>query len=176
MSDNYLQGEKIYLRVLEPEDLEVLYMMENDPQTWDISNFSVPYSRYLLKQYIADSQSDMFADRQLRLMIVEKESDEVAGTLDITDFAPMHMRGEVGIAVRKNFQAKGYASEALHLLAEYVFRFLNFRQLTAHVLANNETALSLFQRAGYEECGRLKAWWRVGNNYEEVVLLQKLHS
>lgn len=174
MAENYLQGEKVYLRALEPEDLEILYGMENDPATWDISNFSVPYSRYLLKQYIADTQSDMFADRQLRLIIVERKTNEVVGTLDITDFVPMHMRGEVGIAVRKEHQAKGYASEALQLLATYVFGFLNFRQLTAHVLSKNEVALHLFKKAGYEECGRLKDWWRIENRYEEVVLLQIL--
>ena len=43
----------------------------------------------------------MFADRQLRMMIVRREDDAVVGTIDITDFAPMHSRGEEGIAIRK---------------------------------------------------------------------------
>ena len=70
MSRRFFTGMQVHLRAMEPEDLEVLYQMENDPSTWDVSNFSVPYSKYVLKQYIENSQCDMFADKQLRLMIV----------------------------------------------------------------------------------------------------------
>lgn len=107
MKPVFFQGELVRLRAMEPEDLEVLYRMENDPETWDVSNFTVPYSKYVLKQYMEDSQSDMFADRQLRLMIVRCEDGQVVGTVDVTDFVPMHRRGEIGIAIRKIFQGKG---------------------------------------------------------------------
>ena len=61
--------------------------MENDPQQWDISNFTVPYSRYVMKQYMENSQCDMFADKQLRMMIVRLEDGLTIGTIDITDFS-----------------------------------------------------------------------------------------
>ncbi len=40
-----LSGERVTLRAMEPEDLEVLYTLENDTKTWDISSVNVPYSR-----------------------------------------------------------------------------------------------------------------------------------
>ena len=104
MKPSYFVSERVRLRAMEPEDLEIMYAMENDPQTWDVTNFSVPYSKYVLRQYMENSQCDMFADRQLRMMIVRREDDAVVGTIDITDFAPMHSRGEVGIAIRKEYQ------------------------------------------------------------------------
>ena len=61
----------------------------------------------------------MFADRQLRMMIIRVEDDAVIGTIDITEFSPMHARGEVGIAIRKEYQGNGYAKEALRLLCDY---------------------------------------------------------
>lgn len=39
----------MYLRPLEPEDLELLYTIENDPSLWDTSNTDAPYSRFALK-------------------------------------------------------------------------------------------------------------------------------
>ena len=54
---------------MEPEDLDFLYQMENDPSLWSISNFTVPYSKAVLQAYIDNSMNDMFADRQLRLII-----------------------------------------------------------------------------------------------------------
>ena len=99
MKQTFLNNQQIYLRAAEPEDLEVMYEMENDPGAWDVRSFIVPYSRYVLKQYIEDSQCDVFADKQLRLMIVKRDNNQVVGTIDLTDFVPMHGRAGVGIAV-----------------------------------------------------------------------------
>ena len=174
MNNNFFVAEHVALRAMEPEDLEVMYRMENDPKSWDVTNFSVPYSKYVLRHYIEDSQCDMFADRQLRLMIIERSSQQVAGTIDITDFAPMHGRGEVGIAVLKEFQGKGYAREALQLLCDYAFNFLAVKQLVAHVGVDNEVSLHLFEFCGFARCGLLKEWWCVGGDYKDVVLLQRI--
>ncbi|MBQ8673283.1 MAG: GNAT family N-acetyltransferase [Bacteroides sp.] len=174
MRDSFLMNERLVLRAVEPEDLEILYTMENDSRTWDVSNFTVPYSRYLLKQYIEHSQCDMFADRQLRLMIMTRDEGRVVGTVDITDFSPMHWRGEVGIALLHECQGQGYAREALILLCEYAFDFLHMKQLVSHVLADNENSLKLFLSCGFAQCGLLKEWWRVGGKYKDALLLQKL--
>lgn len=174
MNAAFFQGERLFLRGVEPEDLEVLYTMENDPQTWDVSNFTVPYSRYLLRRYIEDVQSDLFADRQLRLMIVRREDDVAVGTIDVTDFSPHHRRGEMGIAVRREYQGNGYAKEALELLCDYVFRFLRLRQLTSHIATDNEASLRLFRSCGFRDCGLLKEWWCVGGEFKDVVVLQRL--
>ena len=37
---------KVVLRALEPEDLDLLYGIENNPEVWDVSPTNVPYSRY----------------------------------------------------------------------------------------------------------------------------------
>lgn len=174
MKPSYFVSERVRLRAMEPEDLEIMYTMENDPQTWDVTNFSVPYSKYVLKQYMENSQCDMFADRQLRMMIVRCEDGVVVGAVDITDFVPMHSRGEVGIAVRREYQGNGYASDALRMLCDYVFGFLHLKQLVAHVAADNEASLRLFGSCGFVQCGLLKEWWCVGGRFKDVVLMQRV--
>ena len=160
MNKSYFCSERVRLRAMEPEDLEVMYAMENDSQTWDVTNFTVPYSRFVLKQYIENSECDMFADRQLRMMIIRVEDDAVIGTIDITEFSPMHARGEVGIAIRK----------------DYVFSFLYLKQLIVHISVDNEASICLFESCGFVRCGLLREWWRVGGCYKDVVLLQLLRS
>lgn len=172
MKPTYFQGDKVYLRAVEPEDLEVLYAMENDPQLWDVTNFTVPYSRYAVRQYIENSQCDVFADQQLRLMIVHREKREVVGTLDITEFVPLHAHGEVGIAIRREFQGQGLATEALQLLCDYAFGFLRLKQLTVHIATDNSHSIRLFTNCGFTQCGCLKEWWRVGDTYKDVLLMQ----
>ena len=129
MKQSYLINDRIYLRAVEPEDIDVMYEMESDPSMWDISSFTVPYSRYVLRQYVEGSQSDMFADKQLRLMIIRREDNRTIGTIDITDFGPLHSRCAVAIALHADCSGAGYASDALNLLCDYAFDFLQIHQL-----------------------------------------------
>lgn len=174
MKASFFAGESVHLRAMEPEDLDMMYAIENDPELWDVSNFSVPYSKYVLKEYIANSQYDMFADKQLRMMVVRNIDNEVVGTVDITDFAPLHHRGEVGISILREHRGQGYGKEALSLLCSYLFDFLRLHQLTAHIARDNEQSLRMFKSCGFVECGVLKEWWCVKGMFKDVVLLQRL--
>ena len=53
-----LVGDKISLRAIELEDLDFLYQVENSTSIWHLSNSQVPFSRYLLEQYILSSQEN----------------------------------------------------------------------------------------------------------------------
>ena len=47
-----LKGDFVYLRALEPEDLDLIYRIENDESIWELSHTQTPYSRYLIKEYL----------------------------------------------------------------------------------------------------------------------------
>ena len=53
----------IRLRAIEPEDLDVIYDIENDLELWTVGYTNAPYSRYILHDYIANATSDIYADR-----------------------------------------------------------------------------------------------------------------
>ena len=40
MKTSFFIGKKVHLRAMEPEDLDWMYSIENDPELWDVSNFS----------------------------------------------------------------------------------------------------------------------------------------
>lgn len=176
MERTFLMNDRLYLRAVEPEDLDLMYEMENDPSMWDISSFTVPYSRYVLKQYIESSRSDMYADKQLRLMVVRREDKRTLGTVDITDFVPLHSRGAVGIAIHKDYRRQGYASDALGLLCEYAFGFLFVHQLYAHIAADNEASRRLFSSCGFTQYGLLKDWILTGEGYKDAILMQYINK
>ena len=50
-----LKGEKLYLRALEPEDLEFLHELENNEEFWEVSATQAPFSKYILKKYLENS-------------------------------------------------------------------------------------------------------------------------
>ncbi|RZJ63737.1 MAG: N-acetyltransferase, partial [Flavobacterium sp.] len=69
-----LQGDAIYLRALEPEDLDFIYAIENDEAVWEVSNTQTPYSRFLIRQYLENAHQDIYEAKQLRLAICMKDS------------------------------------------------------------------------------------------------------
>jgi len=168
----YLENERIYLRAIEPVDLEIMYEIENHPSIWEVSGFTVPYSRYLLKQYIQNSSHDIFSDKQLRLMIVRKSDNCSIGIIDITDFVPLHGRGAVGIVIIDKYRGQGYAKEALELLCTYSFEYVHMKQLYAYVAADNAESISLFNSCGFSQSGLLKEWLHSDSKYKDAVLLQ----
>lgn len=176
MKESYLSNDSLLLRAAEPEDLEIMYQMENNPDLWNVSSITVPYSRYTLKEYLATSQNDVFADKQLRLMLVRKEDNKVMGAVDLTDFVPLHSRAAIGIVVLKEFQGKGYARQAIELLMRYVFDFLHLKQLYAYIPVKNDASHQLFINCGFTQSGLLKDWVRTKDGYEDVLLMQRIRD
>ena len=99
------QHVEVRLRAMEPEDLDMLYHIENDRSLWNISATNVPYSRYALHNYIADAKNDIYIDGQLRMMIENREQ-EIVGVIDLVNFDPKHQRAEMGIIIMKPFRQK----------------------------------------------------------------------
>jgi len=170
----YLKNDHITLRALEPEDLEQFYRWENDASLWSVSSAVEPYSRYILKEYIAYADKTIYDKKQLRL-IIERNSDKaVIGAVDLFDFEPHHLRAGVGVLVDKTFQYQGFGTEALQLLITYAFDFLKLKQLYAHVPVNNTASISLFARLQFLHTGTLKKWLREGNDFVDVEVLQRI--
>ena len=172
---DWLQRDGYRLRAPEPEDLDCMMRFENTPSLWEVSNASGPYSRFYLKQYIETNTNDIYADRQLRLMI-ETPSGEVAGIIDLFGFEPFHSRAEVGIVIAEEYRGFGIGRLALSLLVEYCLGFLGMHQLYAHIDVSNEACRQLFEKCGFKECACLKDWMRTGNAYRDVVLVQLVNS
>ena len=126
----WLKSDRMMLRAPEPEDLELMYAMENDTALWGAGDTLLPYSRYTLRAYLEQSKQDLFAERQARFVIT-LPSGEAVGMIDLAAYDPLNSRAEVCIGVLGKYRGQGLASEALRLLCEYSFGRLNVHQLYA---------------------------------------------
>ncbi|MDR1780703.1 MAG: GNAT family N-acetyltransferase [Tannerella sp.] len=165
-----LEDNNIRLRAPEPEDLDALYRWENDTTMWALGSTLSPYSRYSIKQYIAEAGNDLFERRQTRLMIELTDSGATAGTIDLYDFEPFHSRAAIGILVDEAFRRKGIASAALTLLTDYAFNFLKIHRLYAFIPKSNTPCLQLFESSAFEQEGVLKDWMTGDNGYTDVTV------
>ena len=179
MQNEILKGKRLHLRAVEPGDIDVLYQWENDPSIWKVSNTLTPYSRFQIEEYVMNVQNDIYATKQLRLIIEGQLGDimdKAVGAIDLFDFDAFHMRAGIGILVRDEYRKNGYASEALEILIRYAFEVLNLKQLYSNITPVNTASLSLFEKFGFERCGIKKDWIRTGNGFMEEWMFQKIRS
>ncbi|WP_055436485.1 GNAT family N-acetyltransferase [Lacinutrix algicola] len=153
-----LKGEQIYLRALEPEDLEFIHTIENDESIWELSSTVTPYSRFLIKEYLEHSHKDIYEVKQLRLLISDYNNTAI-GLIDVFDFDIKNRRAGIGILIynTKN-RAKGYGKEALALLSNYCFLHLDLHQLYCNISETNEASIKLFENQGFTRIGLKKDW------------------
>ena len=168
-----LQGNTIFLRALEPEDLAFIYHIENDETIWEVSNTQTPYSKFLITQYLENAHQDIYEAKQLRLAICKIENLEAIGLIDLFDFDPKNKRAGVGIIIQNNVDRNnGFGKEALGLMINYAFHQLQLHQLYANIGTENLPSLSLFTTFGFEKIGVKKDWNFTNNSFHDEVLLQ----
>ncbi|NNT72047.1 GNAT family N-acetyltransferase [Flavobacterium sp. IMCC34852] len=168
-----LKGNTIYLRALEPEDLEFIYHIENDESIWEVSNTQTPYSKFLIRQYLENAHQDIYEAKQLRLAICKNETTEAIGLIDLFDFDPKNKRAGVGIIIQNETDRKsGFGKEALGLVINYAFQQLQLHQLFANIGTENTASIALFTTFGFEKIGVKKDWNFANNRFQDEALFQ----
>ena len=153
------------LTAIEPEDLEVLYQIENDPGQWNVGGYHVPFSRYDLREYILSQQHDIYLDRQLRLVI--REEGRAVGLIDLFNFSPENMRAELGLAILPQERGKGYSTEALRLMLDYCRKHLMLHQVYCIVPDDNLPSLSMLRSVGFSHEVTLPQWLQTYDKWQD---------
>ena len=169
-----LQSDTLLLRAPELSDLDFMFHIENDTRLWNVSACKVPYSRYLLQQYIETNAHDIYTDKQVRLMIEHRPSGKVVGAVDIFDFSPADRRAEMGITIDATYRKQGFAKEALALMCEYADKMLGLHQVYAYIFEENMAARRLLATGGFKHIATLPDWVFAHKKYTSVCLYQRI--
>ena len=166
---------KLKYRALEPEDVTMLFKWENDLEINEVSLSKVPFSKYILEQYIAQAHLDIQQAGQYRFVLEDTEGNAV-GCVDLFDYDAIDRRAAIGIIIEKKHRLKGYAAEAITLMKDYAFNRIGMRQLHCSVGVSNEKSLQLFRSAGFTEIGIRKDWSFRNGAFHDVVEFQFINK
>ena len=153
---------ELALRKIEPNDLPLLYLWENDDTAWPDGAVHNPLSQKDLRDYIMASTGNIYQDGQLRLVVMKGES--AVGCVDLYDFDARNRRAAVGIYIAPAFRRKGYGEQAIKLLTAYAKRHLNMRLLYAYVQCTNLASTNLFHKQ-FTPSNAIPAWTLEGDAF-----------
>ncbi len=171
-----LSSDIIRLRKPEPEDLEFLYNIENNPEFWFISDSKSPYSKWQLKQHIENSVYDIYTNKELRLIIEVTNTNNSIGIIDLFEFDPLHKRIGLGILLDSKYREKGYASKSIKMVIDYCFIVLEINQIWCNIDADNIKSIKLFKNLGFKQNGVLQNWKILNGKFKDVLFLQKFKN
>lgn len=164
----------ISLRPLEPEDLDLIYLMENDPQLWLATSDPHPYSKYAIRQYLASQPADIYQCGEMRTVVTLTPSGQAIGFIDIVNFSAANQRAEICIALLPEHRAKGYGAAALSQIEQMAKQNLNLRLIYALVSTrHNLPCKNLFLSANYKLSATLPQWHKRASEYEDVDVFTK---
>jgi RimJ/RimL family protein N-acetyltransferase len=107
------------------------------------------------------------------LLLIARVGDQVAGTLGFNSGDKPRRRhaGEFGISVRKRFWGMGVGSLLLDSLIDWARRGGLVTKINLQVRADNERAISLYERKGFEREGRIVNAIRLDGKYYDALCM-----
>lgn len=170
-----LSNSKLTLRAPEVTDTTSFLIWENDSDAWRDSSTLAPMSRRQMWDYVENYRGDIFAERQLRLVIEENSSGKAVGAVDLFNFDPVNLHCHIGLYIAKPHRGKGYGKEAVELMQTYAFGFLHIHQLIAIAREDNSQSVAVFETLGYNTIATLPQYFRHGNVYVSARLFSKIN-
>ena len=137
--------EQLILRRYRPEDAEQLYLyLGSDPDMYKYSGWN-PYATPEMAQETVSRFIDSYDGEHVYSWVMDVE-DVVVGTIGAYDYEDGHI--EVGFSVVRGWQGRGFATEALTRILEYLTENEGISCVTAWCAAENKGSKRVLEKAG----------------------------
>ncbi len=168
----FLQSERVNLRPVEQADLPVLYQWVNDPELRGLIGETRPASQAGMETYLKRIEED---SHRVWLMIVERATQQVVGEAGLLRMFPDWRTTDLSMIIGdKAARGKGYGSEAMQLLLDYAFGYLNFHRVAIGVVGSNTRALRFYEKAGFKREGIQRDGYFYNHQYQDFVMMSIL--
>lgn len=166
-----LVGERIYLSPRSLEDAEIFTEWMNDFCVTDyIGRSHTSMSLQDEKEYLEKVKKE-----EMSFAIIDSQKDEMIGTVGLHSIDNINRTATLGIFIgNKNYWSKGYGTEAIQLLLDFGFNYLNLNNIDLALMEFNQRALKCYQKCGFKEMGRKRKCRFINGQYYDTIYMDIL--
>ncbi|MGH3779521.1 MAG: GNAT family N-acetyltransferase [Pseudonocardiaceae bacterium] len=170
-ADVRLATRRLVLRRFRSDDAGALAVYRSDPavagyQSWDVPVTLAAAAR--LAEVFA--RGNPTRPGRFRYAVERSSDGALVGDVGVC-LHHNHMQAEIGFTLAKNYQGRGYATEAVGQVLEHLFTKRNLRRISAQCDDRNMPSLRLLRRLGFVEDGRQRTRTWVKCEWTDHVLL-----
>jgi diamine N-acetyltransferase len=170
----FMIGECVYLRPLEKDDLAHVRRWSNDPEIRRLTGEVRPMTQAGAEAFWEKVQNDQ--DR-IWFAVVLKENDQLIGEAGLLRMFPAWRTTDLSIILgEKQAWGQGYGTEAITLLLDYAFGYLNFHRVAIGVVAFNHAALSFYKKIGFKQEGVQRDGYYHDHQYHDFIMMSILED
>ena len=142
-----LQTDRLLLRQYTPDDFDRLYEILSDPET--MKHYPKPYDEKGVKAWIQWSLDNYAVFGFGLWAVVLKETGVMIGDCGIT-MQPINkkIRPEIGYHIHKDYQRRGYATEAAARCIDFAFENTTFGMLFSYMKYTNVPSYTVAMKNG----------------------------
>jgi RimJ/RimL family protein N-acetyltransferase len=125
----------------------------NDFQITDYTGRSAQITTFLGEKECLENAAK---DRENRNFdIISTNNNKLIGTIGLENFNWIERSAVLGIFIGdRDYRNNGYGTEAINLLLEYGFKYLNLHSIRLDLLAINERAHKCYLKCGFKDTGK----------------------
>ena len=166
----FITGNKICLREVRESDLEIFQKYRN--------NYVDSINYRTIKPLTSENQKKYWieivnSDKHIVFTITEKQTSKVIGEIRASNINQYHS-AEVGLWITPENRHKGYASESLQLLLEFIFGRANINRIEAQIASTNKDSVKFFTKNQFKCEGILREATYYNFEYHNIIVMSML--
>jgi len=163
----YLQSERLILRNFVESDLEPFLTYRNDPKVAKYQGWGIPYSREKGEAFILSmlGKVELKQDGWVQFAIALKESDQLIGDLGCHIKKDDERQARIGFTLDSKHWRKGYITEIIPCLLEYLFEDMNIHRVAADCDVDNIASQRTLDKLGFRREAHLIESYLVDGRY-----------
>lgn len=164
-----LRGERVYLRLVERDDLAQRVRWINDPAVQMTLNFDYPTSLARTEKWFDGIVMDL-SRRDFSIFTIEE--DGYIGFCGLTSIQEQAKKAEMYAVIGdRDYWGSGYGTETYRVLTDYGFREIGLNRIYGYQLVHNEAAHRVVEKLGWKREGLLRQdRWSHGEIVDQYVV------
>jgi len=147
-----LEGKNVNLRIVEKEDVSLAHEWMNDPKF--TGEFIGPMQTTREEFEKMGSSNSPFA---MKVFFIEKKDGTKIGLINhFIQYLGLGELLEIGYMMVPSERGKGYCTEAVKIMVDYLFLSMNISRVQALISIGNKTSERVLEKAGFTREGTIR--------------------
>ena len=166
-----LEGNSVNLRIMEKEEIPLFAEWFNDTELFGEFGSPSQWSRAEIEKFL---ESTVF---ETKVFIIEKKDGSKIGyTIHFNVLAPYMKMLELGYALIPSERGKGYCTEAVQLIVDYLFLSRVTPRIQALTLVKNVASQRVLGRIGFKKEGVIRKSFYIRGEWSDFTIFSILRE
>jgi len=146
-----LTTERLILRPVRQSDKVAIFEYRSDTEANQYQGF-IPKTIAEVEKFIEQTSTVINQpETWFQFVIIEKETNKIIGDTGIHFLDKENKQVEIGCTLHVHYQGKGYATEALQTIIDYLFFTLHKHRIITSIDPANKSSIKLVERLGFRK-------------------------